>query len=104
MRFSSVSGPFCQPCGTSIFRDLSGKTLWQGWWSPLSLVLFTPATLIVNRVALARLNKLPPPIPGQPGPQLMLGVPVLRRLSSLAAVVPLVWAIWMIARIANGTA
>jgi hypothetical protein len=101
MRFSSVNGPFCRPCGTAIYREVTSETVWQGWWSPLSLVLFTPGTLIINRVALAQINKLPAPIPGQPGPQLAPGTPVLRRASSLAALLPLAWAIWVLTHIIN---
>ncbi|KOU50080.1 hypothetical protein ADK54_09915 [Streptomyces sp. WM6378] len=101
MRFSRVDGPFCRPCGLAIYREVTSETVWQGWWSPLSLVLFTPGTLIINRVALAQINKLPAPIPGQPGPQLSPGTPVLRRASSLAALLPLAWAIWALSHIIN---
>ncbi|WP_242587123.1 hypothetical protein [Streptomyces sp. MST-110588] len=101
MRFSSLQGPFCRPCGTAVFREMTGKTLWQGWWSPLSLVLFTPGTLIINGVALARINKLSAPVPGQPGQQLQPGTPVLRRPTSLAVILPLIWAGWVIANIIN---
>ncbi|MFI6688516.1 hypothetical protein [Streptomyces sp. NPDC050485] len=76
---------------------MTSRTVWQGWWSPLSLVLFTPGTLVINRITLAHINKLPAPIPGQPGQQLVPGTPVLRRVSSLAAALPLLWAMWIVA-------
>ncbi|MGW2815708.1 hypothetical protein [Streptomyces sp. NPDC001415] len=99
MRFSSVNGPFCRPCGTAIYREMTGRTMWQGWWSPFSLLVFTPGTLIINRITLAHINKLPAPIPGQPGPQLTPGTPVLRRASSLAAALPMMWGMWVAALI-----
>ncbi|MGW1867754.1 hypothetical protein ACWCPS_19575 [Streptomyces mauvecolor] len=99
MRFSRMDGPFCRTCGLAIYREVTSSTMWQGWWSPLSLVLFTPGTLIINRFTLAHINKLPAPIPGQPGRQLLPGAPVLRRVSSLAAVLPLLWAIWVASHI-----
>ncbi|MET9418064.1 hypothetical protein ABZY03_28525 [Streptomyces klenkii] len=70
MRFLHVRGPFCRNCGLAVVRDMTGKTLWQGWWSPVSLVIFTPFTLIWNMVVKSKLEKLPPPMmPGQQQPQ-----------------------------------
>ncbi|MGK5549725.1 LppU/SCO3897 family protein, partial [Streptomyces sp. URMC 127] len=37
MRFLHVRGPFCRNCGLAVLRDMNGKTLLQGWWSPMSL-------------------------------------------------------------------
>ncbi|MFG2753834.1 hypothetical protein [Streptomyces xanthophaeus] len=47
MRSLSVQGPFCRDCGTATVRDMSAKTLWQGWWAPMSLLL-TPITVLRN--------------------------------------------------------
>ncbi|MET9609881.1 hypothetical protein ABZZ17_33255 [Streptomyces sp. NPDC006512] len=47
MRSLSVQGPFCRDCGTATVRDMSAKTLWQGWWGPMSLLL-TPITVLRN--------------------------------------------------------
>ncbi|MBV9023834.1 MAG: hypothetical protein JO362_08575 [Streptomycetaceae bacterium] len=60
-----------------------------------------PGTLIANRVALARVNKLPEPAGGLPRYGVRLGKKVLRRASSLVALAPLAWAIWVVANIIN---
>ncbi|MEV4922072.1 hypothetical protein [Streptomyces roseoverticillatus] len=65
MTFMHLKGPFCRNCGLAVEREMTGKTLWQGWWSPMSLVLFTPFTLIWNMTVKSKLQKLPPPTPGQ---------------------------------------
>ncbi|MEV7465482.1 hypothetical protein AB0O20_03065 [Streptomyces kronopolitis] len=101
MRFNRIDGPFCRDCGTAVYREQTAGTLWQGWWSPLSLVLFTPGTLIANRVALGRVNKLSDPTGWIPGYGARPGKEVLRRASSLVALVPLAWAIWVLANIIN---
>ncbi|WP_199812591.1 hypothetical protein [Streptomyces sp. NRRL S-337] len=95
MRFLSLKGPFCRNCGTAVLREMTGKTLWQGWWSPFSLVAFTPFTLISNLTVRAKLNKLPPPVPGQPGQQLDPGVPLRRRPAALGALIPLAWVLFL---------
>ncbi|WP_414168712.1 hypothetical protein ACMATS_21095 [Streptoverticillium reticulum] len=99
MRFLSLRGPFCRNCGTAVLRDMTGKTLWQGWWSPISLVAITPFTLIWNLTVRAKLNKLPPPVPGQPGPQLDPGVPLRRRPVVLAALIPVAWVLFLVFQI-----
>lgn len=99
MRFHKMEGPFCRGCGTSFFREMTARTLWQGWWSPLSLVLFTPFTLIANRVALGKVNRLPEPTGGHV--RLQTGAPVLKRATSLAVLLPVAWLIWVIANIIN---
>ncbi|MFI2189069.1 hypothetical protein [Streptomyces sioyaensis] len=95
-RFLSLKGPFCRNCGTAVLREMTGKTLWQGWWSPFSLVAFTPFTLISNLTVRAKLNKLPPPVPGQPGQQLDPGVPLRRRPAALGALIPLAWVLFLV--------
>ncbi|MFF3013655.1 hypothetical protein [Streptomyces sp. NPDC057939] len=47
MRSLSVQGPFCRDCGTATVRNMSAKTLWQGWWAPMSMLL-TPITVLRN--------------------------------------------------------
>ncbi|MEU1626703.1 hypothetical protein ABZ746_15525 [Streptomyces sp. NPDC020096] len=99
MRFIHLKGPFCRTCGTAVFRDMTTKTLWQGWWSPFSLVLINPVTLIINLIARSRINTLPEPVPGQPGPQMDPGKPMTSRPAVLVALIPLAWWIVLIVQI-----
>ncbi|MFF5130285.1 hypothetical protein ACFY41_25535 [Streptomyces syringium] len=103
MRSLSLKGPFCRNCGTAVWRDMTGKTLLQGWWSPLSLVLLTPFTLLWNLFVRAKINKLPPPVPGQPGMQMNPGVPLRKRPAALMLLVPLGWLLFMAFQIARGS-
>jgi hypothetical protein len=101
MRFHRWDGPFCRSCGTAVYREQTARTVWQGWWSPMSLVLFAPGTLIANRVALARVNKLSEPTGGHPGYAVRPVSAVLHRASSLVALVALIWGVWVVAHIMN---
>ncbi|GAA1906417.1 hypothetical protein [Streptantibioticus ferralitis] len=99
MRFVHLKGPFCRTCGTAVFRDMTTKTLWQGWWSPFSLVAINPITIIINLIARSRINKLPQPVPGQPGAQLNPGKPMTSRPAVLVVLLPLAWWIGLIVQI-----
>ncbi|MFE9630848.1 hypothetical protein [Streptomyces sp. NPDC006463] len=87
MRFLSRKGPFCRDCGLAVVRDMSAKTLWQGWWGPLS-VFITPVTLLTNLAPWGRLRKLGPPVGGAM-PPLDPGRPLWRRPVALVGLVPL---------------
>ncbi|MFC5665822.1 hypothetical protein ACFP3U_22910 [Kitasatospora misakiensis] len=78
MRFLKQPGPFCRTCGTAMVRDMSARTLVQGWWSYLSGI-FTIVTLLRNLAAHNKIKDLPPPAPGTHGPQLDPGVPLTKR-------------------------
>ncbi|KPC60541.1 hypothetical protein ADL29_29065 [Streptomyces chattanoogensis] len=96
MRFHKVPGPFCRSCGIAIVRDLSTKTMWQGWWSPFSLI-FSLITLLTNFRTGRKLAALAPPGPTAPGyARLPEGAPIHRRPLAYVATVPFVWAIWFI--------
>ncbi|MEU9801155.1 hypothetical protein [Streptomyces sp. NPDC051000] len=87
MRSLSVQGPFCRDCGTATVRDMSAKTLWQGWWGPMSLLL-TPITVLRNLGPRSTFAKLAPPQGGfrppmDPGKQLR------RRPQALVVSVPM---------------
>ncbi|MER6123624.1 hypothetical protein ABT173_13355 [Streptomyces sp. NPDC001795] len=58
MTFRKLEGPMCHGCGMQAYKRLTTETLWQGWWSPASLVVFTPFTLIWNVIASAKVKKL----------------------------------------------
>ncbi|AOP46005.1 LppU/SCO3897 family protein [Streptomyces lydicus] len=87
MRFLSRSGVFCRSCGLATYREMSAKTLWQGWWSPLSVVI-TPITLLVNLGPRSRFHALAAPVGGF-RPSLDPGKPLLRRPDALLILVPL---------------
>ncbi|MFE0189579.1 hypothetical protein [Streptomyces sp. NPDC058989] len=87
MRFLSRSAVFCRSCGLATYREMSAKTLWQGWWSPLSVVI-TPITLLVNLGPRARFRKLAAPAGGF-GPSLDPGRSLLRRPEALLFLVPM---------------
>ncbi|MFI8364455.1 hypothetical protein ACIGD1_30410 [Streptomyces sp. NPDC085612] len=88
MRFLSARGPFCRDCGLATYRRMSSDTLWQGWWSPLSLVA-TPVTLLMNLGPRAAFRRLAPPSGGfrpalDPGKPLWCRAPALLVLTPLA--------------------
>ncbi|MFE4516299.1 hypothetical protein ACFRMQ_19130 [Kitasatospora sp. NPDC056783] len=90
-RMLRMTGPFCRTCGTATVRDMSARTLVQGWWSPVSWLL-TPITLLLNLGPHNKFKQLPPPAPGSHGPQLNPGAPLARRphIAMLLAPVSLV--------------
>lgn len=99
MRFHRVDGPFCRQCGRALVRIMTTKTLCQGWWSPFSLVLFTPFTLIWNLIASIKFGKLRPSAPAPGRQQLEEGPPVHARPLAYVAIVPLLWATWVMANV-----
>ncbi|MFJ3519204.1 hypothetical protein [Streptomyces sp. NPDC090131] len=86
MRFLSVRGPFCRDCGLATYRRMSSDTLWQGWWSPLS-VFITPVTLLMNLGPRSAYRRLAPPSGGH-RPALDPGRPVWRRAPALILMAP----------------
>ncbi|MDW6057942.1 hypothetical protein SAZ11_07550 [Streptomyces sp. FXJ1.4098] len=69
---------------------MTTKTLWQGWWSPLSLVI-NPVVVAANLANHAKIRRLGQPAPSQPGTPLDPGKPVFSRHVALVAVLPLAW-------------
>ncbi|MEU3564471.1 hypothetical protein [Kitasatospora sp. NPDC006786] len=86
-RMLRMTGPFCRTCGTATVRDMSARTLVQGWWSLVSWLL-TPITLLLNLGPHNKFKQLPPPVPGSHGPQLNPGVPLTRRPHIAMLLVP----------------
>jgi hypothetical protein len=100
MRFSKMEGPFCRYCATAIHREMTTKTLAGGWWSPVSLALFTPLTLLWNLYVRTKIRKLPhPTAPSPTGVVMDQGKPVFQR--PLAYVVLLLPLLWLAAYISN---
>ncbi|MEU8924090.1 hypothetical protein AB0D10_24615 [Kitasatospora sp. NPDC048545] len=94
-RMLRMSGPFCRTCGTATVRDMSARTLVQGWWSLISWLL-TPITLLLNLGPHNRISRLQPPVPGSHGPQLDPGVPLARRPHMAMLLVPVSLAVTVV--------
>ncbi|MFB7125265.1 MULTISPECIES: hypothetical protein [unclassified Kitasatospora] len=86
-RMLRMTGPFCRTCGTATVRDMSARTLVQGWWSLVSWLL-TPITLLLNLGPHNKFKRLQPPVPGSHGPQLNPGVPLTSRPHIAMLLVP----------------
>ncbi|MFH8656693.1 DUF6508 domain-containing protein [Streptomyces afghaniensis] len=96
MGFRKTDGPMCMTCGLAVYRALTTHTLAWGWWSPLSLFVFGPLTLVRNVLAVRRVKALPAPGPGTLGPRYDPGVPVRRRPRAYIAIVPALWVLFVI--------
>ncbi|MFC9270432.1 hypothetical protein ACFTXJ_21970 [Streptomyces zhihengii] len=86
-RTQKVEGHFCRSCGMAVHRELSAKTLLQGWWSVQSFLL-TPFTLIGNLSARGKFKKLAEPSGGFQQP-MTPGKPIMRRAAAVGVLVPL---------------
>lgn len=106
MRFLKREGSFCRDCGLAVYRRMSADTLWQGWWSPLS-VIWTPITLLLNLEARGRLLDLPAPYGGRrapedPGKRLLLRWPALLVLVPSAVGLAAVTVLFVLGLFAGG--
>ncbi|MEU9144966.1 hypothetical protein [Streptomyces sp. NPDC048349] len=99
MKFEHLEGPFCRACGIAVVRQMTTRTLCLGWWSPISLVIVNPFTLVWNLVAYRKFSKLPPSTPAPGRAHLDTGPPVLRRPQAYATLIPIGWAIWVVSQI-----
>jgi hypothetical protein len=85
MTFLHVKGPFCRDCGLATFRDMSAKTLIQGWYGYISFVV-TPITLLINLTRRGKVAHLPAPQPppsGEHRQPMNPGSPLLARPAAL---------------------
>ncbi|WBQ01956.1 LppU/SCO3897 family protein [Kribbella sp. CA-293567] len=87
MRLLKLQGPFCKTCGTAATRDMTAKSLWQGWWSIGSMII-NPVTLIMNLVTSSKFRNLPEPAPGAPGRPMNPGKPLIQRPAVLGLLIP----------------
>jgi hypothetical protein len=88
MRFLSLDGPFCRDCGLSTFRDMTTKTLWQGWYGYGSMII-TPITVLMNLFRRGKVAKLPAPqraADGSGGTPMNPGKPLLARPAALIGI------------------
>jgi hypothetical protein len=88
MRFLKLEGPFCRSCGIATHRDMTAKSLWQGWWGVGSSII-NPITMLRNLPQRAKFNQLAEPVPGAPGQPMNPGKPLFRRPAILGFLVPI---------------
>jgi hypothetical protein len=94
MRFRHLDGPFCRDCGLAVFRDMTARTLFQGWWGFASFFI-TIGTVVKNAFLGRRFASLAAPRrdPAVQAPYdrpLDPGKPLLLRAAALGLLVPLV--------------
>ncbi|MER5216888.1 DUF6508 domain-containing protein [Streptomyces sp. NPDC002838] len=94
--FKRMDGPMCMTCGLAVHRALTTHTLCVGWWSPFSLFVFAPLTLVRNLLAVRKVKQLAAPGPGMLGPRYDPGVPIHRRPRAYVALIPVLWVLFMI--------
>jgi hypothetical protein len=58
MRFLKLDGPFCRFCGIESVRQMTSKSLWQGWWGIASSII-NPVTMLMNIGPMQKFKKLP---------------------------------------------
>jgi hypothetical protein len=92
MKFLKLQGPFCRTCGIAAHRDMTTKSLWQGWWGIASMII-NPITMLINLPQRAKINKLAEPIPGAPGQPMNPGKPVFQRPAILGLLLPVIVAL-----------
>lgn len=86
MRFKSLKGPFCRTCGIAVHREMTTRTMWQGWWGYLSF-LITPFVLLYNFGPRSKFNRLPAPQGGFRPPS-DPGKPIFLRPGALGLLAP----------------
>ena len=94
MRFRHLDGPFCRDCGIAVFREMTEKTLLQGWWGFASFFI-TIGIVAKNAFLRSRFASLGGPRrdPAVQAPNARPfdpGKPLLRRAAALGLLVPLV--------------
>ena len=85
MQFLHLRGPFCRDCGLATFREMTAKTLIQGWYGYASSII-TPITVLINVFRRGKVANLQPPQPPAHGPYGRPrdpGPPLLSRPSAL---------------------
>jgi hypothetical protein len=89
MRFLKLQGPFCKTCGVAATRDMTAKSMWQGWWGIGSSII-NPVTMLTNLGTYSKFKNLPEPIPGAPGRPMDPGKPLFKRPAVLGLLLPFV--------------
>ncbi|WP_344113969.1 LppU/SCO3897 family protein [Kribbella alba] len=87
MRFLKLQGPFCRTCGIATVREMTSKSLWQGWWGVGSSII-NPITMLTNIGPWSKFKNLPEPAPGAPGRPMDPGKPLFKRPAMLMLLLP----------------
>ncbi|MCL1871863.1 MAG: hypothetical protein FWF90_15815 [Promicromonosporaceae bacterium] len=101
MRFVRLDGPFCRRCGIATVRDMTAKSLVQGWWGYASSVI-NPITMLLNVGPMLKFKRLPEPEAGYREP-LHLGKPLFRRPEILGLLVPVAVVALIVAAVVSST-
>jgi hypothetical protein len=88
MRFLKLEGPFCRTCGIATYRNMTAKSLWQGWWGVGSSII-NPITMLINIPTRLKFKNLPEPMPGAPGQPMDMGKPLFQRPAVLGFLLPI---------------
>ncbi|GAA3540577.1 LppU/SCO3897 family protein [Kribbella ginsengisoli] len=88
MRFLKLQGPFCKTCGTAATRDMTAKSMWQGWWGVGSMII-NPITMLMNLGTSSKFKNLPEPAPGAPGRPMEPGKPLFQRPAVIGLLIPI---------------
>ncbi|MGW6276377.1 LppU/SCO3897 family protein [Kribbella sp. NPDC055071] len=86
MRFLKLRGPFCRTCGIASVRDMTSKSLWQGWWG-IGSAIINPITMLMNIGPMQKFKSLPEPARG-PGQPMNPGKPLFQRPAILGLLIP----------------
>ncbi|MEV6288042.1 toxin-antitoxin system, toxin component [Kribbella sp. NPDC051770] len=88
MRLLRLEGPFCKTCGTASVRDMTAKSMWQGWWG-IGSAIINPFTMLSNIGPWKKFQELPEPAPGAPGRPMNPGKPLFKRPQVLGLLLPI---------------
>lgn len=95
MRFLKLGGPYCRSCGIATVREMSARSLWQGWTSFFSIVI-NPLTLLWNLVIRLRLQRLPAVQSYGHAHPMDEGKPLYQRLGTLGLIIPVAFFGWLL--------
>ncbi|NUR93728.1 MAG: toxin-antitoxin system, toxin component [Kribbellaceae bacterium] len=101
MRFLKLRGPFCRTCGIASVRDMTSKSLWQGWWGIGSSII-NPITMLMNIGPMQKFKRMPEPTPG-PGRPMDPGKPLFQRPAILMLLLPIAFIALLIVGNLNST-
>lgn len=87
MRFLKLDGPFCRTCGIASVREMTAKSMWQGWWG-IGSAIVNPFVMLSNIGPWKKFNELPEPAPGAPGRPMDMGKPLFKRPAVLGLLLP----------------